>query len=121
MSKFDPTKPVQTRNGNKARIICTDRQRAPGVKAGPIIALVVMDDGTEQVQSYSTEGEYPYGFSDQPNGKDLVNVPEKWFVHVWRDRDGRPVTGHPFQYNSVNPPKPPMVGDAFIKTVEIEL
>lgn len=35
MKAFDPTKPVQTRDGRKARIICTD---AKGVL--PIIALV---------------------------------------------------------------------------------
>lgn len=65
---FDPTKPVQTRDGRKARILCTDADSARS-----IVALVLCDDKRERPFSY-----YPSGsaetFRDLPG--DLVNVPE---------------------------------------------
>lgn len=66
---FDPTKPVQTRSGRPARIVCTDR-------AGddPILALV----GTDK--NGSIEVPHVYRLDGTRNGFppyfDLVNVPE---------------------------------------------
>ena len=42
MTKFDPTKPVQTRDGREARIICTDVERKGD---WPIVALIKTSDG----------------------------------------------------------------------------
>ena len=68
---FDPTKPVRTRHGRAARIICTD---AKGDY--PIIALVVnIDDGTEFAYSYDGRGLY-YSVGEEC-GADLINVPER--------------------------------------------
>lgn len=72
MKPFDPTLPVQTRDGKKARIICTDR-----ANSRPIVALVTSSDGKEYPQSYFPSGlahDYP-GHSESPS--DLVNVPVK--------------------------------------------
>lgn len=68
---FDPTKPVRTRHGRAARIICAD------VKSGyPIIALVAnSDDGTELARSYDERGLY-YSVGEEC-GADLINVPER--------------------------------------------
>ena len=71
MKPFDPTKPVQTRSGKKARIICTDRR---GHNERPIIALVD-HGGNETVLSY-----YPDG-TLEGDDNDLVNIPET--VTVW--------------------------------------
>lgn len=80
-AKFDPTKPVQTRDGRKARIIATDR-------AGtyPIIALVFGHKGTEIVCSFTVEG----CFSDCGTGSssDLVNVPPSLWQNVYRSTTG---------------------------------
>jgi len=65
---FDPTKPVQTRDGCKARIICVDRQ---GTK--PVVALV--ENATiEKLFVYEENGQFSLlRFDDS----DLVNVPVK--------------------------------------------
>ena len=69
---FDPSKPVQTRDGRKARIICTDRKGAPDYQ--PIIALTLREDGkSEYIISVDYNGQY----SESPGNNDLVNVPEK--------------------------------------------
>lgn len=47
---FDPTKPVQTRDGRKARIICTD-----AASPLPIVALVT-DKGVEYPTVFTKEG-----------------------------------------------------------------
>lgn len=67
---FDPSKPVQTRDGRKARILCTDRR-----SAHPIVALIESRGG----------GVREIPFTYKPNGSwrgtqdrsDLVNVPER--------------------------------------------
>lgn len=64
---FDPIKPVQTRDGRKARIICTDAKGS-----FPIIALVTsLDDNLEEVITYSGKGKYYLDGEDFP--LDLIN------------------------------------------------
>lgn len=77
---FDPTKPVQTRNGRAARIICTD------VKGEwPIIALVT-DGQRETVLSYKKSGS---AYDDKREDRsDLVNAPECVWVNVYRSKNG---------------------------------
>ena len=77
MSKpFDPTKPVQTRNGSKARIVPADRRHP----SHPICALVLYADGTEGVYFYE-----PDGCSCGPEKSlfDLVNIPERIQWEGW--------------------------------------
>jgi hypothetical protein len=65
---FDPTKPVETRDGRAARIICTDK------KGGcPILALVEtnLKGGREYTQYYNNDGSSAGGVTRE----DLVNVP----------------------------------------------
>jgi hypothetical protein len=66
---FDPTRPVQTRDGRKARIVCVD-----ALGAQPIVALVEGD-------KYETEGRhYMDGFYQHdrvPSLRDLINIPQK--------------------------------------------
>jgi len=77
---FDPSRPVQTRDGRKARIICTDANN----QGGPIIALIERDpirfglvDGRpfEIARPYYIGGNYRHDFLEDPI--DLVNVPVK--------------------------------------------
>ena len=77
MNKFDLNKPVQTRDGRAARIICTDACN----RQYPIVALVAQTGGRELPLTFTTEGlfeAYREGGSE-----DLVNVPENIKGHYW--------------------------------------
>jgi len=69
MADFDPTKPVQTRDGSPARIVCTDRKGGP-----PLIALVRGPERAERVCSFYPSGQV---YTTHCSGPDLVNVPER--------------------------------------------
>lgn len=68
---FDPTKPVRTRDGKPARIICTDYLPEDGDKW--IIALVE-DDGPERIIIYEENGMF---VGPKEHGHDLINIPER--------------------------------------------
>lgn len=71
---FDPTKPVQTRDGRKARIICTDMQ-----SDHPIVALIKAELCPERMQIYFRDG---LCFAHRESADDLINIPERksqWF------------------------------------------
>lgn len=69
--KFDPTKPVQTRDGRKARILATDIKH----EKYPISAAVTMGNGNEVVCAFSPDGCFHY--ERMHRNEDLVNIPEK--------------------------------------------
>ncbi len=75
MKPFDPTKPVQARDGRKARIICTDASNPKY----PIVAMVTTD-GNENPASYTKEGLI---ISNCLNNGDLINIPIKHKREVW--------------------------------------
>lgn len=60
---FDPTKPVQTRGGEPARILCTDKKGCL-----PIVALVKGAD----LLSYTLDGQFVEGVETH---LDLINIP----------------------------------------------
>ena len=71
MSNFDPTKPVQTRDGRAARIICADRKMA----LGTIVALVTNEDGSEShIITCGDTGRRSGYTLDGPF--DLINIPD---------------------------------------------
>ncbi len=72
---FDPTKPVQCRNGNPARIIFTD---AAGKY--PIIALVTYPGCQESPVSFTAAGQY-CGPRESPY--DLINIVETRTLDRW--------------------------------------
>lgn len=64
-------KPVCTRDGRKARIICFDK------KAGrPIVVLVEGGDGNGEYVIFCDDGGY-YNCKEMPDGSDLMMLPEK--------------------------------------------
>ena len=75
-------KPVYTRDGRKARIICFDRKSET-----PIIALVTELDGIESIYSYHNNGMW-YS-PENTNGCDLMMLPEKkeGWVNVYKRKD----------------------------------
>jgi hypothetical protein len=72
---FDPTKPVQTRDGRKARIICTDLNDCDGEK---IVALISYGDGHEEPSTFYPDGKY---YRSRECTDDLINVPE--MISYW--------------------------------------
>lgn len=68
---FDPTKPVQTRDGRPTRILCTDRKHPDY----PIVALVTWENGQETTQTFRADGSF-LGCAHDP-AHDLVNVHER--------------------------------------------
>ena len=82
-------KPVCTRDGRKARIICFDCKD----KDYPIIALIEKNN-TENVQTYSTKGET---ITNEEWDKDLMMLPEKkeGWVNVYKGIDGITFSRHP--------------------------
>lgn len=83
--KFDPTKPVQTQDGHKARILATN------IKLGPhnsdmIVALITDRDGFEHSYWY-----YPNGRSVIDDSTlNLVNIPVKYsmYLNIYKDTSG---------------------------------
>lgn len=67
---FDPTKPVQTRDGRPVRIIATDRKSSAGASIVALVPHPVADE--EDVVRFKADGTF---FSGGRNS-DLVNVPE---------------------------------------------
>lgn len=84
MKSLDLSKPVQTRDGRKARIIATDL-------AGnqPLAVAVTDPSGNEWLSCFSLDGSYyPYN-SDHPEPEDLVNTPERkeMFMNLYLEQD----------------------------------
>ena len=71
-------KPVCTRDGRKARIICFDRN-----DLYPIVALIECEDGKERIGTYSKEGETEIY---EIKGTGLMMLPEKkeGWVNVYK-------------------------------------
>lgn len=71
---LDLTKPVQTRGGIPARIICTDRVTSGYGKPFPVVALVGHPNSPEIMSYHYADGTSAHGLhGDEHN--DLVNVP----------------------------------------------
>lgn len=68
--KFDPTKPVQTRDGRPVRILCTDVKS----QRFPIVAAVLDSNGFERVITYATDGRELIRTETE---LDLMNIPEE--------------------------------------------
>ena len=69
LQKAREGKPVCTRDGAKARIICFDAK-----SDAPIIALITADDGTEITFDYLSDGTF---FNSENPDNDLMMLPEK--------------------------------------------
>ena len=77
-------KPVCTRDGRKARIICFDCNNE---EEHPILALVDLDrNGKEIIMSYTINGE---GVKGARYGHDLVMIPQKrqGWVNLYKSHD----------------------------------
>lgn len=94
---FNPALPVQTRDGRKARIICTNALRGGGES---IIALIHTDEDTESIEEYFANGLL---MPSNEYGIDLINIPEKVIkLHVeYRTREGGRAWVHESEDNTL--------------------
>lgn len=74
---FDPTKPVQLRDGTPARIIATDIKNSNY----PIVAVCTSENGEEYCETFTSEGKLLHGGTK--DDLDLVNVPAKVISTVY--------------------------------------
>ena len=85
-----PSRKLVTRDGRKARIVCTDMRCANY----PIVALVLISDNhpTEDVWTYTKDGEYEV---DKSTRHDLFFAPEKHegWINIYEDMGNRKYTG----------------------------
>lgn len=90
---IDFTKPVQTCDGRKVRIMCTDASCNSGGLLQPIVGWV---EGTPQPAAWCLDGRFnPNSGSSE---MDLTNIPPpkkkaKVFVELRLDREGRDLYG----------------------------
>lgn len=72
---LDLTKPVQTRDGKPARVICTDFKTP--YSDSTLVALILYPDGYEELVTFFHDGTHA-----RNQGLSLVNVPEKRYVAI---------------------------------------
>ena len=91
-------KPVCTKDGRKARIICFDSKNDP---RRPIVALVEHNDN-ELLYEYTIEGKDRFSHISTTGTSDLMMLPEKkeGWVNVYRDCDGANITKDDNIYSS---------------------
>lgn len=89
---FDPTKPVQTRDGRKARIVCTDMDHSSWGLTGVAVHTslpIRQREGTEEVLFFDiTTGRAKGNTVERPY--DLVNVPVRTstWENMYKDTSG---------------------------------
>ena len=98
LQKAKAGKPVCTRDGHKARIICFDYNGETGDY--PIVALVHYNKGSkcyERVLKYTYDGMFNI-YGDCQHDEDLMMLPEKkeGWVNVYKGIDGITFSKHPY-------------------------
>lgn len=85
----NPSRQVVTREGQKARIVCTDRA---GLNAKPIVALITLPNGDEVIKTFWNNG---FETNTIEGENDLFFAPEKhegwinlYYFGVERTTDG---------------------------------
>lgn len=118
LTKFlkNPTRPIVTRDGHAARIICTNRID----KTHPILALLFEDEdrNREEVYQYTSKGEY---FSNASSPHDLFFAPEKkmGWINLYKDGN-KTVIGNVYPFESEELAKKAMSDKGYIATCKIE-
>ena len=111
----NPSRKVVTRDGRKARILCTDRKGDY-----PIIALVENCDSIdESVCSYDKNGIfYTSGISDN---NDLFFAPEKHegWINVYRNNDSHTYAGAVYD-SKEDAEKRKTIYENYVTTIKIE-
>ena len=111
----NPSRKVVTRDGRKARIICTDMKST----TYPVVALIEDGSDYEQPTTLSKNGEYAVNESSR---SDLFFVPQKHegWINVYRNSD----SGHTYAgavYDSKeDAEKRKIIDENYVTTIKIE-
>lgn len=85
---FDPTKPVQTRDGRKARILCVDIES----QSYPIVAAI-KGVRSETVESFTSEGR---SWLESESDDDLINIPPQVVKTYYKNIYDTDIGSHQF-------------------------
>ena len=111
----NPSRQVVTRDGRKARIICTDRA---GLNAKPIVALITLPNGDEVIKTFWDNGIETAGSEDK---NDLFFAPTKHtdYINLYFNEGGYFLGGG--VYTSEEKAKYIAIGDEdYITTIKVE-
>ena len=112
----NPERKVVTRDGRKARIVCTDRA---GLNAKPVVALITLPNGDEVIKTFWNNGFETTAIEGE---NDLFFAPEKhegWIIiNMWPD--GERDTNGIIYHNKLDIPDMPPVGGQRVATIKIE-
>lgn len=110
----NPNREVVTRDGRKARIVCTDRA---GLNTKPIVALITLPNGDEVIKTFWDNGIETAG-SEYKN--DLFFAPSKHtdYINLYRDESvyflGAVYTSEEYAKNIAKG------NDQYITTIKVE-
>ena len=111
----NPSRKVVTRDGRRARVICTDMKST----TYPVVALIENGSGYEQLTTFSKNGEYA---ANELNANDLFFAPEKHegYINIYRNSD----SGHTYAgavYDSKkDAEKRKIIDENYVTTIKIE-
>ena len=110
----NPNRQVVTREGQKVRIVCTDRA---GLNAKPIVALITLPNGDEVIKTFWDNGIETAGSEDK---NDLFFAPSKHtdYINLYRDESvyflGAVYTSEEYAKNIAKG------NDQYITTIKVE-
>ena len=107
---------VVTREGQKVRIVCTDRA---GLTAKPIVALITLPNGDEVIKTFWDNGIETAGSEDK---NDLFFAPEKHegWINIYKNCAGFRFPSHIYQTKKDAEKAGGDAGNGYIATVKIE-
>lgn len=95
----NPARPIVTREGRNARVICTDRKGVGIDSPYPIVALIECHDEieTEAVMTFTPEGRQR---SKSDSDVDLFFAPKEGWINIYKTKSGCVQTGEVVVYDS---------------------
>ena len=111
----NPSRKVVTRDGRKARIICTDMKST----TYPVVALIENGSDYEQLTTFSKNGEYAVNESSR---SDLFFAPEKHegWVNVYRNSDSEHTYAGAVYDSKEDAEKRKVIDENYVTTIKIE-
>ena len=110
----NPSRQIVNRDGNPARIICTDKKG----NDSPVIALITEDDGKEYVDHFTEDGLYAKG---EINSRDILFSVEKkvGWVNLYKNLFNNVIAGSAV-YHKKELAESCKEFDGYIATVRVE-
>ena len=110
----NPSRKVVTRDGREARIICTDMN----YKNHPIVAIIANDNDTENVYTYTKDGEWDNYESTTYDLFFASETHEGW-INVYRNNDSHTYAGAVYD-SKEDAEKRKIIDENYVTTIKIE-